>query len=399
MAEIVFSVSQINEYLRNKLSTDPFLSDITIVGEVTNFSLSSIGHAFFSLKDEQNMLGCIVYDYFDNESKDVIVDGAMIKARGRISLYKKTASLQLAVASAEAVGIGDLYERFEKTKRRLFEDGLFDPAHKKTLPVFPTHIGIVTSAAGAALHDIISVSTRRFSGISITVFPAQVQGKDAALQICRGIAYFNNKKNVDVIIVGRGGGSFEDLFAFNEECVARAVYDSDIPIVSAVGHETDFSLCDMAADLRAPTPSAAAELVVMRRQDIEAMIDDRRMTMGASLTDVLRYNESRLSRAADMIRAHPLQLMISKTLQRVVSQQQMLHSSIKARLERYRLILGQYRSNLDSLNPKGVLGRGYALVYDNNGRVVTSAANAPTAMAVEFHDGRVSVQRKDDDSE
>ena len=395
MAEIVFSVSQINEYLRKKFFDDPFLSDVTIVGEVTNFSMSSVGHAFFSLKDETNMLGCIVYDFADNDSRNVIADGAMIKAKGRISLYKKTASLQLAVASAETVGIGDLFERFEQTKRKLAAEGLFDTVHKKPLPAFPTKIGVVTSAAGAALHDIISVSTRRFGGIHIQVYSAQVQGLDAARQICSGIRHFNDKTSVDVIIVGRGGGSFEDLFAFNEESVARAVYDSEIPIVSAVGHETDFSLCDMAADLRAPTPSAAAELVIPRKQDIVAYIEGRQNTMRMALHQINQRYTVRLNRLRDIVKMFPLHLKVMQTKQTIASYQEMIRRSMTTMVERYALILSRYESSLENLNPKGVLERGYAIIYDDVGRVVTSAATAGDALDIEFNDGRIAVQRKE----
>jgi exodeoxyribonuclease VII large subunit len=395
MADIVFSVSQINEYLRKKFFDDPFLSEVTIVGEVTNFSMSSVGHAFFSLKDDTNMLGCIVYDFEDSDVKDVIVDGTMIKAKGRITLYKKTASLQLAVASASSVGIGDLFERFEQTKRKLAAEGLFDTAHKKPLPAFPLRIGVVTSAAGAALHDIISVSTRRFGGIHIKVYSAQVQGYDAARQICSGIRRFNDMNDVDVIIVGRGGGSFEDLFAFNEECVARAVYDSDIPVVSAVGHETDFSLCDMAADLRAPTPSAAAEMVIPKKQDIVAYIENRQDAMRSALRETNRQYELRLDRLRDMMRSYPLQLKVTQTQQAVSSCRELMRRSITTLLERYKLILDRYENSLENLNPKGVLERGYTLVYDDAGHIITSVMAAGDAMSIEFHDGHIAVQRKE----
>ena len=187
----------------------------------------------------------------------LIRDGENVIAKGKIVFYKKTGKIQFSINRASPQGVGDLYAKFEKTKQLLKQEGIFEDIYKKPLPEFPTRIGVVTSAAGAAVHDIINVATRRFEGVHITVYPTKVQGEGAAVQIAAGIEFFNKKSNVDVIIVGRGGGSFEDLFAFNEEIVARKVFESAIPIVSAVGHETDFSLCDMAADLRAPTPSGS----------------------------------------------------------------------------------------------------------------------------------------------
>ncbi len=395
MADIVFSVSQINEYISKKMFRDPFLSAIAVVGEVTNFSLSSVGHAFFSLKDEDSMISCIVYEYADNEYKDAIIDGALIKVSGRIIFYKKSASVQLAVEKASAEGIGDLYAKFEQTKQKLFAEGLFDKAYKKAIPDYPLNIGVVTSASGAAVHDIINVATRRFEGISITVYPAQVQGKDAARQITGGIKYFNDKKSVDVIIVGRGGGSFEDLFAFNEESVARAVFESEIPIVSAVGHETDFSLCDMAADLRAPTPSAAAELVVRSKQDIIDYIRAQKQRLFENLADALHQRQLLADMLTGSIKAFPLSMKLEQAGERITASCRMIKTSLIGLLEKNTLLLGNQINNLNSLNPQNVLKRGFAIVYDENNNVITSSKKSRENMDIEFADGRVSVTRKD----
>jgi len=395
MAEVVFSVSQINEYLSKKLYTDPFLSRVAVVGEVTNFSMSSVGHAFFSLKDESSMLDCIVYDFADFESKDVITDGVMIQANGRVTFYRKTGSVQLAVEKAQTLGKGDLFARFEQTKAKLAAEGLFSEAYKKPLPAFPSHIGVVTSAAGAAVQDIINVATRRWGGIHITVYPAKVQGPGAAQQVCDGINYFNEKQDTDVIIIGRGGGSFEDLFAFNEESVARAVFASGIPIVSAVGHETDFSLSDMAADLRAPTPSAAAELVVADKEAIVAYVQDYKKQLGRSLRAIVDGAQSRIDLLSSQIKAYPFALKLAQTDERIGTWRSGLNASMQRMIESGTMMVGRYQSDLKNLDPRGVLHRGYAIVYNEKGGVVASAKKAGKNMEIEFGDGRVRVQRKD----
>ena len=395
MADVVFTVSQITEYISRKFFADPFISAIQVVGEVTNFSRSSVGHAFFSLKDENSMIACIVYDFADHPGKDAITDGALVNVGGRVTFYRKSGTIQMAVETAVLQGVGDLFARFQQTKKRLAGEGLFDAAHKKPLPVFPTHIGVVTSTSGAVLYDIINVAARRFEGICITVYPVSVQGVEAAPDVCRGIEYFSRQGMVDVIIVARGGGSFEDLFAFNEEMVARAVYASEIPVVSAVGHETDYTLCDMAADLRAPTPSAAAELVVREKQAVWDTLEAQKALLGQSLLGVLEDRAQRISSAKAGLSAYPLQMMISRKRESIASYLLLMRHSLDARLERCGIRLEQYRDRLDSLNPRNVLQRGYALVYDDGGHVITSHSAASSHMEIEFADGRVPVERTD----
>ena len=395
MADMVFTVSQITEYVSRKFFQDPFISAVKVVGEVTNFSAStSVGHAFFSLKDENSMIGCVVYDFFNHPDRDVIADGTLLTVSGRVTFYRKSGSIQLVVESAALQGVGDLFARFERTKKRLAEEGLFDAAHKKPLPLFPTHIGVVTSTSGAVMYDIINVATRRFDGIRISVYPVPVQGPDAATRVSEGIAYFNRRREVDVIIVARGGGSFEDLFAFNEEAVVRAVYASEIPVVSAVGHETDYTLCDLAADLRAPTPSAAAELVVREKKALLDMLESKKAALGQALLDVLDAHERRLEAASALLKAYPLRMKLDRIRERIDGQMALMKNSVEAVLKSYAMRLAQYQDRLDSLNPKNVLGRGYALVY-SDGRVITSSRAAAQRMEIEFADGRVAVERTD----
>ena len=395
MADMVFSVAQINEYIGKKLYRDPFLSSVCVVGEATNFGMSSIGHAFFSLKDGENLLSCIAYDFAHSGYQDVVNDGALLKVFGRIMYYKKTGTVQLVMERAELQGTGDLFARFERTKLKLTKEGIFDTSHKRALPMFPLHLGVVTSTSGAVMYDIINVATRRFEGVHITIYPVQVQGSAAAKQVSEGIAFFNTQGKVDVIIVARGGGSFEDLFAFNEEIVARAVYDSAIPVISAVGHETDYSLCDMAADLRAPTPSAAAELAVPEKQSIRDYIGKSRSDMRLALRAYLQGCERELVSQQSSLRTAPLSRRLEQLRLQISAECSMMRGAIHARLERCALTVEKYADTLQSLNPRSVLQRGYAIVYDALGSVVTSGQKTGHDMEIEFADGRVAVTRKE----
>jgi len=395
MSDMVFTVAQINEYIGKKFYRDPFLSSVCVVGEVTNFGMSAIGHAFFSLKDDENQLPCIAYDFRSSGYEDTVTDGALLKVFGRIAYYKKTGTLQLIMERAELQGVGDLFTRFEQTKKKLAKEGLFDAEHKRSLPAFPMHIGVVTSTSGAVMYDIINVATRRFEGVKITIYPVQVQGSGAARQVCDGIAHFNAEGKVDVIIVARGGGSFEDLFAFNEETVARAVYESEIPIISAVGHETDYTLCDMAADLRVPTPSAAAELAVPEKQAIRAYITDSAQGIRRALQMKLNSYERELSERQNSLRTAPLSRRLEQVRLQIISDCGMMRSAVRARIDRSALNVEKYLGALDNLNPRNVLQRGYAIVYDAQGGVITAAQRTAQDMEIEFTDGRVAVTRKE----
>ena len=393
MADMVFTVSQITEYISRKFFQDPFISAVQVVGEVTNFSISSVGHAFFSLKDESSMISCIIYDFEDHPNNDMFSDGALLKIFGRITFYRKSGTIQLSVEKAMLQGVGDLFARFESTKKRLADEGMFDETHKRPLPALPLHIGVITSTSGAVLHDIINVASRRFDGVKITVYPVPVQGVEAAARISKGIEHFNNLRQVDVIIVARGGGSFEDLFAFNEEIVVRAVFASGIPVVSAVGHETDYTLCDLAADLRAPTPSAAAELVVKEKQVLIDGLEERKAALGRYLLGAVEAREKRVNEVRAGLNAYPLSLKINRIQEKVDAHLVDMSRNLKSVLQTYSLRIDQYSDRLEDLNPRNVLARGYALVYGEEGSVVTGRNNVTQHMEIEFVDGRVAVER------
>lgn len=283
----IATVTQINNYIKAVLDKVPVLQNIWIKGEISNFKLHSSGHVYLTLKDGGAVLKAVMFRNAAATLRFKPSDGTKVLARGRISVYEAGGQYQMYIEEMEAEGMGDLYAKFEALKRQLSEEGLFDEEKKKPIPKFPETIGIVTSPTGAAIRDMINVLRRRCPMVKVIIYPCLVQGENAAKSIVEGIEYFNKKRNVDVIISGRGGGSIEDLWAFNEEITARAVAVSQIPIISAVGHEVDFTICDFVADLRAPTPSAAAELAVPDITVLKQTIDSARSRMSVLLKNKL----------------------------------------------------------------------------------------------------------------
>ncbi len=279
----IFSVSEINSIIRANLEYTFF--DVSVKGEISNFLEYSSGHLYFDIKDEGGKLKCVMFKSYASKLKIKLKDGEQIIARGMISVYEKRGDLQLIVKEIKKYGIGDLQIKFEQLKKKLQKEGLFDQKYKKKLPFLPKRIGVVTSPQGAAIIDILRIIKRRYAGLYILIYPAKVQGEGAAESIVEGIKELNKIGDLDAIIIGRGGGSIEDLWAFNEEIVARAIFESKIPIISAVGHEIDFTISDFVADLRASTPSAAAELVVERRD----VLEDRIISLTNSITNFMRY--------------------------------------------------------------------------------------------------------------
>lgn len=272
MTEKVYTVSNINKYIKLLLDKDEFLNNMVVKGEITNFKAHSSGHLYFTLKDELSTIKCIMFKSAASTLKFVPKDGMAVVLRGAVSVYEVGGTYQIYVKHMEQEGIGALYEKYEELKKKLEQEGLFDISHKQKIPFMPKRVGVITSPTGAVIRDIINVSTRRFKNVNLVLFPAAVQGENVAKTVIEGIKVFNTEIDVDVIIIARGGGSFEDLFGFNDEAIARAIYASRVPIVSAVGHETDFTICDFVSDLRAPTPSAAAELVYPSELELKQRI-------------------------------------------------------------------------------------------------------------------------------
>ncbi|MBU4149838.1 MAG: exodeoxyribonuclease VII large subunit [Candidatus Omnitrophica bacterium] len=343
--QYIYKVSQLTSSI--KIILEDSLSNIWVEGEISNFRNPSSGHFYFTLKDEKSELKCVSFKSDNEKINFEIKDGMHAICKGRVSVYEKQGAYQLYVSKIEPKGVGALQLAFEQLKEKLFKEGLFDEARKRPIPKLPEKIGIITSPTGAAIRDVLNVLKRRFSNVEIIINPVKVQGVGAREEISQAIEDFNKLNNVDVIIVGRGGGSLEDLWAFNEEIVARAVYNSRIPVISAVGHEIDWMITDFVADLRAPTPSAAAELVIPEKRDLAGTLDAIEKRLKAFPANVVKELEQRLD---DTERDLVLRFRH--------------YSELKE--EGFKLV----SEKLAILSPLGILGRGYSITFKLPGRKI-----------------------------
>ena len=418
----VYSVTQLNKSIRKVLlERSASLRNAWIEGEISGWKVYASGHAYFTLKDEESQISCVLFAFnFANCARDFLsrvseggVDGVKVQVRGELDLYMPRGSYQFKILQIRIAGVGDLMARFNALKEKLAKEGLFDSAKKRPLPFLPHRIGIVTSPSGAVIHDMGTILLRRFPNIEVRLFPVKVQGDGAAEEIARGIGYFQECEwRADVLIVGRGGGSLEDLWAFNEEVVVRAVAASGIPVISAVGHEVDFTLCDFAADVRAPTPSAAAELAVPVMADLMAQLDGLASRLvrapraaGEQRAQTLDHLHSRLA-AALKGAADRFDVRLSRASARLAPALQVDAAAFESRLSRAeaRLMpamrnaetvarhrLEKSLSRLEVLNPEATLKRGYTITLCADGRVVTSAASVAAGDVLEtrFKDGAV----------
>lgn len=357
----VLEVSQINKYIKELISRDYLLGDLWIKGEISNFKHHSSGHMYFTLKDQTSLLRCVMFRTQCSSLRFLPTDGMKVITRGRISVFERDGQYQLYCEEMQPDGLGALYLAFEQLKAKLEKEGLFSPASKKPLPFFPTRIGVVTSSTGAVIRDIINVSTRRFPNVQIVLFPVSVQGSTASGEISRAIKVLNDKGQVDVIIVARGGGSLEELWAFNEEAVARAIFESAVPVVSAVGHETDYTIADMVADLRAPTPSAAAEIVVPDARELKWKVEAYRRRIFLAVKTRVSAARARLEKVESSL---PLRQPFDKVYQLRMMldiNYKYLCKNIQSRVKKLREKLANNASRLNSLSPLSVLSRGYCL--------------------------------------
>ena len=372
MAQQVLSVTQINEYIRGKLDSDRLLSGIAIRGEISNYKVYPSGHHYFTLKDESASLKCVMFKSSAVRLRFRPDNGVKVIAMGKISVYPRDGAYQLYCTGMAMDGIGDLYAAFEQLKAKLAAQGLFDPAHKKPIPKYPAVIGIITSSAGAAVHDILRILKKRYPLTEVRLFPVRVQGAEAPGEIAAAIRYANYHQMADLLIVGRGGGSIEDLWAFNDERVAYAIYESQIPVISAVGHEPDVTISDYVADLRAATPSNAAELAVPDQDALRQSLDAMSAAMIANL-----------SRQVKTARQHLNVLSQSPALRSPTGYLDQKRKNLE--LLRNRLISGQslavesknrqfvaLTSKLDAMSPLKVLTRGYSMTQTEGGEVVRS---------------------------
>lgn len=358
----ILRVSQLNEYVAGMLRRETLLQHIGVRGEISGFKRHSSGHLYFSLKDESALIRCVMFRTKAAGLKCELRDGMQVIAFGGASLFVRDGQYQFYVESVQAEGEGELYRQFLQTKRRLEEKGYFDPSHKKKLPVLPRCIGVVTSLTGAVIHDIENVTRRRFPSMPILLYPAAVQGPGAASEIAEGIRTMNRLGKADVLIVGRGGGSMEDLWPFNEEAVAKAIYESDIPVISAVGHETDESIADYAADCRAPTPSAAAELCVPDYDALYGAIQEYQRRLRNAFEDRIAFQRAKLSSisgsAAFASPGHCLQI----SRERISRQTELIGREARTILMDRGRMLEELRGRCEALSPMRVLERGYAIV-------------------------------------
>ncbi len=411
------TVTRLNQYVRESLRGDSLLRSVILVGEVSGFKPYRGGQWYFDLKDETSVINCVMFGDGVRSASFMPRNGDQVRLHGRVDLYLASGRYQFVADSIRPEGVGTLYQRFEALKEKLQAEGLFDAARKQSLPWRPQKIAVVTSEAGAVLRDIVKVSRARDPGVPLVLVSVPVQGANAAPLIAAGIRRAGRIPGVDVIITGRGGGSMEDLWCFNEECVARAIAESPVPVISAVGHETDFTIADMVADVRASTPSNAAELAVPDRADaLEGLrMIRRRLTRAAesSLTEARYAAAGCRARLEAQNPAHRLRVLeengrrlrlrLDAAADRALSQRQPALSVLRLRLEtaadqtlqRDRQRVRAAQTRLSALNPLAVLERGYALVTSGS-HVVTSAANAPEAMRLRFTDGTVDVRRTDD---
>lgn len=359
---ITFSVGELNEYVRRTLAGDPMLHGICLRGEISNLKHHVSGHWYFTLKDSQSAISCAMFRQWATTVVFAPVDGQQVRLLGSVGLYAKTGQYQFYAEAMEQDGIGEMYARFERLKQKLSHEGLFDPALKKLLPLLPKGVGIVTSKTGAVVHDIARVAWRRNPGMPLVLCPVQVQGEGAAQEIARGIQALDRLPEVDVIIVGRGGGSMEDLWAFNEEVVARAIFACQKPVVSAVGHETDVTISDFVADLRAPTPSAAAELVVQPRAGLLEMISQFAARVERACQFGINDRQMALSALGQRFSEASPQKRSQVMLARVQQACQRLETAALVTITTKAHALAQSEVRLRAAGPMATLDRGYALV-------------------------------------
>ena len=392
MAQQVLSITQINEYIRGKLDSDALLAGVAVRGEISNYKMYPSGHHYFTLKDETAALKCVMFKGNAMRLRFRPENGMKVIAMGKISVYPRDGAYQLYCTAMAMDGIGDLYAAFEQLKQKLAAQGLFDPAHKKPLPKYPDTIGIVTSSAGAAVHDMLRILRKRYPLTKVRLLPVRVQGVEAPGEIAAAIRYANYHKLADLLIVGRGGGSIEDLWAFNDERVAYAIYESEIPVISAVGHEPDVTISDFVADLRAATPSNAAELAVPDREALEQNLDGMYSAMVTALSRQIRAARQHL----DVLSASPALQSPENYLNQKRRNLELLRNKLSAAAEQ-NLSRNSRRyialtAKLDAMSPLKVLTRGYAMAQREDGTLLRSAGQVQPGdrITIDFSDGRVS---------
>lgn len=414
--EQAITVSQLNRYLKLKMEHDVKLNNICVIGEISNFTNHiKSGHLYFSLKDNESVIKAVMFRQHASKLAFSPKDGQKVIVCGQVSVYERDGIYQIYVTTMLPDGAGELSLKFEQLKEKLQNEGLFDLSHKKPLPSYPEKIGIITSPTGAAIEDMLNIFTRRFPACDLILYPAIVQGDSAAKTIINGINYFNNNENVDVIVIGRGGGSAEDLWCFNDEALARRIYTSDIPVVSCVGHETDFTIADFVSDLRAPTPSAAAELCVPDSNTVRYQLSELNRKAEKSVQsqidifiDKLKMLSQRPCLTSSDFYLKNLRLKLSQFMLRpCLSKPETLYQNARVKLNQNkssllnsinqiniinRARLSELSAKLDALSPLKVLSRGYSLVTKDLKTVSASELDVDDQISIQFCDGNVNAK-------
>ena len=363
-------VTELNEYVKRILNDDPILSNIKVKGEISNFKIHSSGNVYLSLKDEKSKINCMIHR--NNFDKKLDLDnGKKIIAEGYISSYIRDGVYQLYIRKIEIEGQGRLYLEFLKLKEKLQKEGLFNLEHKKSIKRFPKAIGVITSPTGAVIRDIINVVKRRYPKIDIKLYPVLVQGENSADNLVEGLEFFNESNNVDTIIIGRGGGSLEELWSFNEEKLARAIFASEIPVISAVGHETDFTICDFVSDMRAPTPSAAAEIATPNLEDLIATQNNILRTIERYVNNTIVYNRQRIDSDLHRFKLFYERSMFDDRYMELDRFKEKIDNLISLVIREEKEKLNIFSKGMANLNPFSVLERGYTIV-EKNGLAITS---------------------------
>ena len=370
------TVSQLNEYMKTLVDSSPVLSNVCIVGEISNFTNHyKTGHLYFTLKDENALVKAVMFRTYTGKLRFVPKDNMKVLVYGRISVFARDGVYQLYAEDMEQFGVGDLYLKFEELKKKLSSLGMFDEEYKKPLPRFPKRIGIITSPEAAAVADMKNILTRRYPLCEIHIYPALVQGPGAPKELCDGIVHFDNDPDCDCIIIGRGGGSIEDLWAFNDEILAKTIFACKTPVISAVGHETDFTICDFVADRRAPTPSAAAELAVPDMQDLKRQLSMISSSLKTRMGEIIGYKRQYLQALAERRSLKSPMYYVDSKQELLLSYEKQINAAFESVFKEKASRLSVVSSKLTALNPMAVLSRGYAAVFDGDGKVINSVAS------------------------
>lgn len=397
MERTIYDVSQVNAYIKQILDVDGVLSDICIRGELSNYKIYPSGHHYFTLKDAQGAMRCVMFRGSALHLRFQPENGMKVIAAGRVTVYERDGAYQLYCTELIPEGLGDLHVAYEQLKRKLHAEGLFDPSHKRPLPKYPHRIAIITSSAGAAVRDMLRILGKRYPLSKVILLPVRVQGAEAPAEICGAIRYANKFRLADVIITGRGGGSIEDLWAFNDERVAREIFNSEIPVVSAVGHEPDVTISDYVADLRAATPSNGAELVAPDQIELMQSVRHMASRLEAAISQMIKLRRQKLDSLASKRVLQSPENYLADRRQQLDTIQKELYAVSRQYLEGMKRQFVSLTAGLDAMSPLKVLGRGYCMTKDSDGNMICSIESVSPGdnLTIHLKDGRINALVKD----